>query len=156
MSDFFVIRAPNNTLAFPTFDDHPETIRPAFELVDDSFEFCERMGFPVEPDPACYNGVPVASKLHLRNKNKRATGDKPRNKVPVHWTVAEVLAFFTRDPTLYMHFVKGIGGICVFIGFLHLFNRREMALGKEEQERRRERLAREKRQRAKEELRVKL
>jgi len=128
MSDFFVIRAPNNSLAFPNFDDHPATIKPAYELVSDAQEFCGRMGFQVEPDPACYNGVPVASRLHLRNKKR---GDKPRNKVPVHWTVSEVLAFFTRDPTLYMHFVKGIGGICVFIALLHLFNRREMALGRE-------------------------
>lgn len=60
MSDNFVIRAPNNTLDFPNFDDPPHLIRPLYELVSEMEEFCERMGFDVYPDPHCYNGVPTA------------------------------------------------------------------------------------------------
>ena len=153
MSDNFVINPVNNSLAFPTFDDHPEIIRPLYELVSDVEEFCERMGFDVYPEPHCYNGVPVASKINFK---KRKTGGTPRNKQPLHWTWTEVLAFFTRHPLIYMPFLKGLGGVFVLIVILHFYNKHQMALGKLDQEMENQRVIREAKKQVREETKKKL
>lgn len=89
MSDSFIIRGVNNSLDFPNYDDPPQLIRPLYEIVSTVDEFCERMGFPVFEDPYCYNGIPVASKVHLNNKQTfwQEMFTTPTNKSPLDWSV---------------------------------------------------------------------
>jgi hypothetical protein len=149
MSDSFIIRG-DNSIDFPNYDDPPQLIRPLYELVFTVDEFCERMGFPVYEEPSCYNGIPVASRVHLNNKQTfwQEMFTWPTNKSPLDWSITQVLTFIARNPRIYLTFLKTMGVIIALSIAGYLYNQYQMRIRREnEQEDRRilrERLKRKK------------
>lgn len=144
MGDHFIFK--NNSLDFPTWDDPPHLVRPLFELVSDVEEFCQGLGFPVVPGfeegDRCYNGIPVADKLHLGKLGKTDwyemfTG--PANKKAVHMNYTEIFNWVFREPRIFKNFYRLIAGVAIFAVVCHFFNRHQMRLRDEQEEQERKR-----------------
>lgn len=66
-------------------EDDITIVRHPSELVNDSEEFCYRMGYAVHPEGLCYDGTPKARKIHL-NEKSHWNAKIPRNKATIYWT----------------------------------------------------------------------
>ena len=92
-------------------------------MVQDSEEFCYRMGYPVKEELYCYNGVPTASIIKM-NEEKRAWNSKhPENVATIKWGFSKVFMFFGRNTAIIGEYIFYMTLILIVVFILYEFNR---------------------------------